>query len=150
MNFEVQNTPPLNILLADDDTDDCIFFYKALKEIPIATHLATFHDGEELMNHLSFNSDHLPDLLFLDLSMPRKTGFECLDEIKENIKLKSLPIIIFSIPYNRGINYEHDMIKLLLNNGVHKYITKTTDFDQLKKAIQILLIQATEKKLLIG
>jgi len=41
-----QEHAPLNILLADDDTDNCFFFDKALKEIPIATHLTTVHDGE--------------------------------------------------------------------------------------------------------
>ena len=65
MNPNQQNAP-LNILLADDDTDDRFFFDKALKEIPIATHLTTVHDGEQLMNYLSENSEHLPDVLFLD------------------------------------------------------------------------------------
>ena len=65
----------MKILLADDDLDDLFFFKKALSEIPIETELTTAHDGEELMAYLTENSDHLPDVLFLDLSMPRKTGF---------------------------------------------------------------------------
>ena len=54
---------PLKILLADDDTDDRFFFNRVLKEIPIAIHLTTVHDGAQLMNYLSENSQHLPDLL---------------------------------------------------------------------------------------
>src|SRR5450759_3766148 len=93
------NLKQLNILLADDDTDDCFFFDKALRETPIATHLTIVHDGEQLMDYLSKNSEHLPDVLFLDLSMPRKTGFECLSEIKENKKLKDLPVVMFSTSF---------------------------------------------------
>src|ERR1039457_5741545 len=105
MKSKQQHTP-LNILLADDDADDRFLFEKALKEIPITTHLTTVHDGDQLINYLSENSEHLPDLLFLDLSMPRKTGFECLSEIKENKKLNDLPVIMFSTSFTHGINYE--------------------------------------------
>jgi CheY-like chemotaxis protein len=68
----------INILLADDDTDDCFFFEKALREISITTQLTSVSDGERLMDHLSKNLGKLPDVLFLDLNMPRKSGFECL------------------------------------------------------------------------
>src|SRR5580700_8522914 len=94
-----QELAALNILLADDDTDDCLFFEKALKEIPMATHLTIFHDGEQLMNYLSKNFELRPDILFLDLAMPRKTGFECLSEIKEDEKLKVLPVFVFTIAF---------------------------------------------------
>jgi CheY-like chemotaxis protein len=135
----------LNILLADDDTDDCLFFEKALNEIPIATHLTIFKDGEELMNYLSENSENLPDLLFLDLNMPRKDGFECLDEIKANIKLKDLPVIIFSPLFKQDMSYKELMKEILLKKGAYHYISKTADLEQLKQAIQGVLITLTEK-----
>ena len=62
----------LNILLADDDTDDCIFFKEALDELLLPTHLITVHDGEQLMQLLTNETTELPDVLFLDLNMPRK------------------------------------------------------------------------------
>src|SRR5450432_737613 len=127
MKPDPQNAP-LRILLAEDDTDDRFFFDKVLKEIPIATHLTTVHDGEQLMNYLSENSDHLPNVLFLDVSMPRKTGLECLSEIKENEKMKDLSVIMFSTFYSRDINYEQDMIKKLYTIGAHDYIRKPGDF----------------------
>ena len=129
------NLKQLHILLADDDTDDRFFFNKALKEIPIATHLTTVHDGEELMNYLSENTENLPDILFLDLNMPRKTGFECLSEIKENKMLKELPVVMFSTSYPKDMNYERDIINTLLNIGAYDYIRKPGDFEQLKRAI---------------
>ncbi len=86
----------MNILLADDDTDDCNFFKAALKSLPIPTDLTVVNDGEELMTYLSEKTEHLPNALFLDINMPRKNGFECLAEIKNNKKLKDLPVIMFS------------------------------------------------------
>jgi CheY-like chemotaxis protein len=143
-----QQNALLNILLADDDTDDRFFFAKALREISIATHLTTVHDGEQLMNYLKENSQHLPDILFLDLNMPRKTGLECLSGIKENKKLKNLHVVMFSTFYARDMNYEQDMKKMLYEIGVHDYIRKPGDFEQLKQVIHHTLTIATEKRLL--
>ena len=133
------NSNQLNVLLADDDTDDCSFFDKALREIPIATHLTIVHDGEQLMNYLSGNSENLPDVLFLDLSMPRKSGFECLSEIKENEKLKDLPVVIVSTSNSK------DTINMVFDIGAHVYIHKPGDFTQLKQIIHHALPIATEK-----
>ena len=79
----------LYILLADDDEDDCAFFKEALDELLLSVSLVTVNDGVQLMDFLSDNPlKRLPDILFLDLNMPRKSGFECLAEIKEIDKLK--------------------------------------------------------------
>jgi CheY-like chemotaxis protein len=83
----------LNLLLADDDHDDCIFFKAALGGIDQQLNLTVVNDGVELMEFLSSQTGPLPDVLFLDLNMPRKNGFECMNEIKSNEKLKTLPVI---------------------------------------------------------
>ena len=137
---------PLNILLADDDTDDCFFFDKALKEIPIANHLTSVHDGVQLMNYLFENIEHLPNVLFLDLSMPRKTGFECLSEIKENKKLKDLHVVMFSTSFPRDFDYENNIIKMLFEIGAQDYIRKPSDFKELKKVIHKALIKTIKIK----
>ena len=90
MNPEQQSLP-LNILLAEDDTDDRFFFDKVLQGIPIDTRLTTVNNGEQLMKYLLENQDQLPDVLFLDINMPRKNGFECVSEIRTNKK----PNLIF-------------------------------------------------------
>src|ERR1035437_7133970 len=143
-----QQPASLNILLADDDTDDRFFFDKALKEIPIITHLTVVNDGEQLMNYQNKNSAHLPDILFLDLSMPRKTGFECLTEIKEDKKLKDIPVIVFTTSFGRGINFEESLINTLSKIGAQEYVRKPGDFEQLKQIIHKSLIVEIEKKLL--
>lgn len=124
------HTCGINILFADDDRDDCFLFEDALKEISLFTHLTTVHDGEQLMQLLNEKKEHLPDILFLDLNMPRKNGFECLLEIKRTEKLKRLPVLIFST------SFESKAVNLLYKNGAQHFILKPGDFMQLKKIIQ--------------
>jgi CheY-like chemotaxis protein len=123
----------IQLLLADDDKDDCDLFKEALDELPVTADLATVHDGEQLMQLLVDKKNKLPQVLFLDLNMPRKNGFECLSEIKKNQSLKGLPVIIFST------SYDTDIVNLLYNNGAHFYISKPNEFDKLKKVIQTAL-----------
>lgn len=140
-----QQHAPLNILLADDDIDDISFFDKALKELPVSTHLTTVNDGEQLMNYLSENLEHLPDILFLDLNMPRKNGFECLCEIRENEKLKNISVVIFSTSYPQDKSYELGMISNLFKLGARVYIRKPGDLTQLKETVQYALTMSAEE-----
>ena len=71
----------INITLADDDEDDRLFFTDAFDEIKITTRVKTFNDGVYLMDYLNSEDATLPNVLFLDLNMPRKSGLECLKEI---------------------------------------------------------------------
>ena len=131
----------LNILLADDDPDDCLFFKEALAGSLLTTHLTTVPDGEYLMEMLMNSTDAISDVLFLDLNMPRKNGFECLSEIKLNGKLKSLPVIVFST------SFEQEVVNLLYDNGAQYFIRKPSEFSQFKKIIQqaITLIAEDDK-----
>lgn len=130
---------PVKILLADDDKDDRFFFDKALKALDIPTKLVTVEDGELLMDYLTKNSENLPDVLFLDLNMPRKTGAECLSEISLHGKLKELPVIIYST------SLHEEMASLLYNKGAYYYIQKT-DLDELQKILNHVLTLITEKR----
>ena len=147
-----QQKEPLNILLADDDADDCFFFEKALMEIPIKTNLTIVRDGEQLMKYLLENpsGDGGPDIIFLDLSMPRKTGIECLQEIKENILLKDIRVVMLSTSYPRDIVYEQDMIKMLNGIGAASFIRKPGDYAQIKTPIHNELIKVIEQRSLNG
>ena len=123
------NPKTLNILLADDDIDDRDFFKKALIELPIATKLSTVIDGVELMKLLTSDRFELPDILFLDINMPQKNGMECLFEIRQNEKLKDLPVVMFST------SNAWETINILFKTGVNIYIHKPSDFKQLKQVI---------------
>ena len=146
--MNIKQQIPLNILLADDDTDDRFFFAKALNEIPIKTQFTAVDDGDQLMNYLTENPENIPDILFLDLSMPRKTGFECLTEIKENKKWKDVYVVMLSTSYTKDINYEQKMIDMLYGIGAQKYIRKPSEFIQLKQVIHDELIRVSEQKLI--
>ena len=89
-----------NVLLVDDDKDDCLFFKEALDELPINVNLTTVYDGDQMINLLKKNELY-PSVIFLDLNMPRKNGMECLMEIKSNAefeinKMNKIPIVLFS------------------------------------------------------
>ena len=132
------NTKNLNILLADDDFDDCHFFKEALAALPQSTTLKTVHDGDELMQYLCENTEQLPHLLFLDINMPRKNGFDCLSEIKKNNKLKDLPVVMFST------SNAQDKIHILFKTGADVYIRKPGNFAQLVQVIHHALPMAAE------
>ncbi|WP_163411338.1 response regulator [Flavobacterium ajazii] len=127
-----------NLLLADDDDDDCIFFREALDELSLPVVLTTVHDGVELMEYLETTGDNLPDILFLDLNMPRKNGHECLTEIKDIEVLKQLPVIIFST------SLDTKNVDLLYDMGATYYISKPGDFSKLKKVISDAFVKASE------
>lgn len=125
---QLSEFPIHRILLADDDSDDCLLFQDVLDDLPLATHLTTVRNGEQLMQQLGAKEE-LPDLLFLDLNMPRKNGFECLSEIKQSEKLKSLPVIIFST------SLQLDIVNRLYRKGARHYICKPNAYEQLLKVI---------------
>jgi len=138
-------TKTVNILLADDDFDDQSFFANALKELPITTILNSVNDGEQLMAYLGNNRTHLPQVLFLDLSMPRKNGFECLVEIREIEAFNGIAIVMFSTSFPTNINYEEGLIKTLIKMGADYYIRKQGDFESIKQLIHQSLIKISQK-----
>jgi CheY-like chemotaxis protein len=119
----------LNILLADDDTDDCLFFKDAIGEMIPFSNFTAVHNGEQLMQLLNSKTNKLPDVLFLDLNMPRKNGFECLSEIKQNAALKALPVVVFST------SFEQEVVNRLYDNGAQYFIRKPAEFSLYKKII---------------
>lgn len=138
--MELKQQTIFNILLADDDADDCFFFKSALEKMELSTQLTTVYDGEELMKYLSENAEQLPDVLFLDINMPRKNGIECLSEIKQNAKLKNIPVVMFST------NKSQDTMSKLFKSGANIYVTKPGDFTELVQLIGHAIPIASEQK----
>jgi CheY-like chemotaxis protein len=121
--------PNINILLADDDHADCLLFREALEELPIIAHLNIVYNGEELLDELTKKEKKHPNVIFLDLNMPRKNGFASLGQIKRSIDLQDIPVIIFSTAADL------DTVKKVFRDAAHYYITKPASFLQLKKVI---------------
>ena len=123
------NHDALHILLADDDDDDRLFFKDAIEEVKVKTIINMVNDGVELMNYLLKPEIHLPNLVFLDLNMPRKNGMECLKEIRSNNKLKDLTIAIYSTSAMEK-DIEETFVK-----GANIYIKKPKEFEELKNIL---------------
>lgn len=119
----------INIILADDDEDDRLFFIDAFDELSMNIKVNTFEDGVELMDYLNSDNAILPQVLFLDLNMPRKNGIECLNEIKANDKMSDIAIAIYSTSAS-----EEDIEETFVM-GANIYIKKPSSFKQLKKVL---------------
>jgi CheY-like chemotaxis protein len=127
---------PFHVLLADDDEGDRLLFKEAFSELKIKTVVHTVNNGFQLMEWLDKKGSPLPHLIFLDLNMPIKNGFECLREIKSKKKLKDVFIAIYSTSDN-----EKDMEETFLN-GANVYIAKPNDFKILKQVLEKAVVTA--------
>lgn len=125
----IQNKNYVEILLVDDDQDDRNIFSDALSELKIETNLTMLEDGRDLVSFLEDPKRKLPDILFLDLNMPYKSGVECLIDIRKIEKFRNLSIAIYSTSTS-----EKDMEDTFIN-GANIYIKKPNDFTKLKKVL---------------
>jgi len=127
------------IILADDDPEDIFLIQNAFNENLFEGEIRFVNNGEELLDYLNtrgrYNDTTLypkPDLILLDLNMPRMDGREALAEIKRDVKLRSLPIVIFTTSNN-----EEDVIRSY-ELGANSYITKPMTFEGLIKITDAL------------
>jgi two-component system, response regulator len=123
---------PITILMADDDVDDRLMVREALMENRIVNELREVGDGEELLHFLrregSFGAEEAPprpDLILLDLNMPRKDGREALHEIKSDPDLRLIPIVVLTTS-----KAEEDIIRSY-ELGVNSFVTKPVSFSAL-------------------
>ncbi len=126
------------ILMADDDEDDLMLTRDAFVENRLVNELRFVRDGEELMDYLNhrgaFNTQNapIPDLILLDLNMPRKDGREALKEIKANPKFKRIPIVVLTTS-----KAEEDIVRSY-ELGVNSFITKPVTFDDMLRITKAL------------
>ena len=114
------------VLMADDDTEDCLLATEAFAETGAKAAFSCVEDGEELMDYLSVNSHPeskgLPALILLDLNMPRKDGREALLEIKSKPALQHIPIVILTTSQKqRDIDFTKEA-------GAKAFVTKPATF----------------------
>ncbi len=119
----------IEILLVDDDSDDRNTFRDALGELKIGTNLTLLEDGRNLLEHLGNPRNKRPDILFLDLNMPYKSGVECLIEIRQHSQYNDLSIAIYSTS-----STDKDIEDTFIN-GANIYIRKPNNFSKLKKVL---------------
>ena len=120
-------------LIVDDDTDDSEFLCGAINEIDESSQCLTAHNGEDALKKLRNGTIQRPDLIFLDLNMPRMGGRQCLVELKNDEKLKDIPVIIYSTASTQ--NYVNETLKL----GAVYFLVKPTDLKDLRNQISVAM-----------
>jgi CheY-like chemotaxis protein len=118
-----------NIYYADDDPDDILLFQDVLLEIGLPIDITIAENGIILLEKLHA-ANQFPDVIFMDLNMPLKNGFQCLKELKEHPEFKSIPVIILSTSSTL------DNIEKSYKLGAFQYIQKPTQYAHLKSSIQ--------------
>ncbi|HZG01872.1 MAG TPA: response regulator [Chitinophagales bacterium] len=123
------------IWIAEDDADDRLMIQEAFMEIEMGDGVVFFHDGQDLMQRLnglveSQHRDGLPHLVVLDLNMPRKDGREALREIKADVALRFIPVVILTT------SKSPEDIRNAYALGANCYITKPVTFESLLATVQ--------------
>ncbi|HSQ77671.1 MAG TPA: response regulator [Nitrospirota bacterium] len=123
-----RNGRPIEILLVEDNPADVRLTIEVFKDSRITNHISVAMDGEEAMDFLhkrgKYAGEMRPDLVLLDLNLPKKDGREVLTEIKADQELKTIPIIVLTTS-----DADQDVWKAY-DAGVNSYITKPVDLEQ--------------------
>jgi CheY-like chemotaxis protein len=125
---ETGSISTLKILIVDDDEDDRLLFEEAISNIDPLIHVVQAENGMELLDLMK--KETAPEIIFLDLNMPGKSGKECLAEIRMHKAWKKIPVIIYSTSANR-----YDILDTY-KGGANLYLIKPTSFSGLIKMIR--------------
>jgi CheY-like chemotaxis protein len=123
----------LHLLIIEDDEDDRDLFCDAIHEIEPQIKCILARNGEEALTGLRLDQFPKPKLIFLDLNMPRKNGFQCLRELKGDRLLRDIPVVIYTT--SKSIEQKTECEKL----GAVHFITKPTSFNELCRVISNVL-----------
>jgi chemotaxis family two-component system response regulator Rcp1 len=125
---------PIEVLIVEDSPGDVRLTREALKDAKVHINLSVASDGAEAMAFLGRKGEHAnaprPDLILLDLTLPKKDGREVLEEIKESPTLKSIPIVILTTSAS-----EEDILQSYRLHA-NCYITKPVDLDGFLKVVK--------------
>jgi CheY-like chemotaxis protein len=126
----------VNILIVEDNYPDVLLAKEVLIEAKVKNKLNVVDDGEKAMEYLLKKEDYVnattPDLILLDLNLPKKDGREVLIEIKDNSELKRIPVVILTTS-----EAEEDIVNMYEHHA-NAYITKPVDFNQFIEVIKSL------------
>lgn len=121
------------ILFVDDDQDDQLLFQEALLEADNTAVYLSASDGVDLFEKLNAADIAVPDLIFMDINMPKMNGLDSLKELKRSERFKSIPVIMYSTSSSKELQKE------CLENGAIGYVEKPSDFDEICAKIKNIL-----------
>jgi CheY-like chemotaxis protein len=127
---KAMQTHPLHVLQVDDDPEDIALVHKAFQAVAGTVHFTSLLDSTKVLPTL--RSRHrlgLPDVILLDLNMPRMSGHEVLAELKKDPELGKIPVVVLSsVESDRALLRSHQL-------SAHSYISKPPDYQQLKEVV---------------
>lgn len=123
---------PQTFLLVDDDIDDTFLFREVLSEVAPQVALRTAANGQEAIESLMVPAQPLPQLIFLDLNMPKMNGKQCLQALKANTRLQHIPVIMYTTS-----SHSRD-IEETMQNGAISFITKPSHISELRTILSSL------------
>ena len=139
------------ILLVEDNEGDIVLTLEALKDAKAGNSVVVVRDGEEAMQYLlkqgQYTNAETPDIILLDINLPKMNGKEVLEEIKKNQALKIIPVIMLTTS-----NSEKDIFESYRNHA-NCYITKSSDFQKFMEIVSMIvnfwlrIVQLPNKKL---
>jgi CheY-like chemotaxis protein len=128
---------PIIILMADDDSEDCMLAQEALAHVNMEHEVHTVPDGVALMDYLhrrglyeSFQGRPLPGLILLDLNLPRMSGMEALRQIKSDPLLRRIPTVVLTTS-----EMEED-VQRSYDFGANSFVTKSVTFSSLVEVVE--------------
>ena len=126
------DSQPISVLLVEDDPGDVVLIEEAFEHNKVRNSLKIVGDGVEAMDYLRAPGSTRPDLVLLDLNLPRKDGREVLAEIKSDPELRSIPVVVLTTS-----KAEEDIYRTY-DLGVNSFITKPVTFDGLVNVMRTL------------
>jgi CheY-like chemotaxis protein len=133
ISLRMQGTP-IEILLVEDSPGDVQLTIEALRDAKVSTNLHVAHDGEEALAFLrrtgTFEDAPRPDLVLLDLNLPKKSGHEVLTEIKNDPALRRIPVVVLSTS-----DAASDVLSAYDQNA-NCYVTKPVDLDRFWEVVR--------------
>ena len=132
---------PIRVMLVEDNPSDARLMIEALRDADFDGDLRIVHDGVEAMNHLRERTQSLPDLVLLDLNLPRKDGREVLAEMKRDPLLRHIPVVVLSTSRN-----EQD-VRRSYELGANAFLSKPAEMNELFQTAKIIKVFWSEAKL---
>ncbi len=118
-----------NILLVEDNVDEVELIKRALKKSNIQNEVVVAYDGAEALDYI-FNTKIMPDVILLDLKLPKINGLEVLKRLRANVKTKNLPVFVLTTS-----DEAKDLIECH-NLGITSYLNKPVDFKDFEATIR--------------
>jgi CheY-like chemotaxis protein len=138
MTETTKRAHPVDILLVDDNDDDVLMVQRSFQSAKLVNVLQVVGDGEEALAYLrkegEFEHAARPGLVLLDINMPKKNGFEVLEEMKADPTLRDIPVIMLTTSER-----DEDVVRSY-NSGAATFVPKPVTFEQLKEVMNEVAI----------